>query len=547
MSTRPAPADSSYRGEDRRHRLERGTRGERRLATLALLLIVVIALASLLGPRIVTPAAVIDVSRLVLLLDAAALAVAIVIGTLCVVRWRLVGQASALWMAGASLTYALVTLTVGHVLPDLMPTGAEPPVLLWLHPASRLVALGLLLEALRSPEVDARLRGRHVALAAVAGTGVLTVLFQLSPRLVMVFTGATDSLARSFDTQLGSLVLIFLFGALGLAHLRRGLQRSRSLFLWASVLLWTFALAEVQRLTVSPGTAWAVGDEVLRLTGLLAVAAGLTRDLVVAFNEQDGRLLESVATGATAQARIRAEQAALEERAHEARNALTAIEGATRTLERHRDRLDDETREALTDAISGEIARLQQLVSTSSTRSAPVAFPIERALRGVLVAARSAGDDLTAELPPGLEAFGRAQETAEVVQNLLVNARRYAPGSPIVVRAAEEGGGVAVRVEDQGPGVAEDERRAIFTRGVRGSSALREDGSGLGLYVSLTLMRDQGGDLWVEDRPGGGATFVAWLPAAPGAAIGADTGAGADAGAARGEHGSLPEGRPTDA
>jgi signal transduction histidine kinase len=221
----------------------------------------------------------------------------------------------------------------------------------------------------------------------------------------------------------------------------------------------------------------------------------------------------------TAEARFRAEKAEQEERAHEARNALTAIEGATRTLEHYRDRLPPETRAQLATAITAEIARLQRLVSSERIAEASGPFRVAEALAPVVTGARSQGMLIQSDVAGDLVAHGRWADTAEVVQNLLENARRYAPNAPVTVLAREEGDKILIRVEDRGPGVPEDEQESIFQRGRRGILAEDVPGSGLGLYVSAQLMRDQGGELWVEDRPGGGASFGLWLPGENGSTI----------------------------
>lgn len=140
-------------------------------------------------------------------------------------------------------------------------------------------------------------------------------------------------------------------------------------------------------------------------------------------------------------------------------------------------------------------------------------FAVAAALASTVTGARARGAGILVDIDEHLHAFGRPSDTGEVVQNLIQNARRYAPGSPVAIRAVREGDRVLVRVEDRGPGVAADVREAIFRRGVRGQHADGVAGSGLGLYVSGQLMREQGGDLWLEDRPGGGAAFVLALPA----------------------------------
>jgi signal transduction histidine kinase len=80
-------------------------------------------------------------------------------------------------------------------------------------------------------------------------------------------------------------------------------------------------------------------------------------------------------------------------------------------------------------------------------------------------------------------------------------------------------GRVRVVVEDAGGGVAPAERSRVFERFFRGSAAGSRGtggGSGLGLALVAEHVRLHGGEVWVEDGPGGiGARFVVELPAAP--------------------------------
>jgi signal transduction histidine kinase len=92
------------------------------------------------------------------------------------------------------------------------------------------------------------------------------------------------------------------------------------------------------------------------------------------------------------------------------------------------------------------------------------------------------------------------------VHALVANAHFHASGTPIDVSVCRSGGHVLIRVEDRGPGVARGCRERIFERGFQGDAD--HEGRGLGLAIARRLCRDQGGDLWVESRPGGGAAFV---------------------------------------
>lgn len=106
-----------------------------------------------------------------------------------------------------------------------------------------------------------------------------------------------------------------------------------------------------------------------------------------------------------------------------------------------------------------------------------------------------------------------------VLRNLLSNASKYAPVGSQITLARRRGkpGHLQLAVLDQGPGVSAAERSKLFQRYVRLSAQPTggESSSGLGLAVAMQEARWMGGELWYEDRPGGGAVFILELPLAP--------------------------------
>ncbi|MGZ8667339.1 MAG: sensor histidine kinase [Solirubrobacterales bacterium] len=88
------------------------------------------------------------------------------------------------------------------------------------------------------------------------------------------------------------------------------------------------------------------------------------------------------------------------------------------------------------------------------------------------------------------------------IDALLENAIRYsAAGSTVTVTAGPD----RVAVLDQGPGLEADEEEAVFERFSRGSAGRRvTGGTGLGLPIARELAREWGGDVNLENRPGGG-------------------------------------------
>jgi signal transduction histidine kinase len=100
------------------------------------------------------------------------------------------------------------------------------------------------------------------------------------------------------------------------------------------------------------------------------------------------------------------------------------------------------------------------------------------------------------------------------IANLLENADRYdRSGGAIRVRARAIDGAVEIAIVDHGPGTTPEERARLFAPFQRGAAGLAESGgSGLGLAFVRRVARLHGGDAWLEDTPGGGATAVIRLP-----------------------------------
>jgi two-component system sensor histidine kinase TctE len=110
----------------------------------------------------------------------------------------------------------------------------------------------------------------------------------------------------------------------------------------------------------------------------------------------------------------------------------------------------------------------------------------------------------------------------ELIGNLIDNALRYAPGSTITVRVAQEApSGILLVVEDDGPGIPREERERVFERfyRVRGTSG---DGAGLGLAIVREIARRHRAVVELTDGPGGKGLRVEVRFAAAPAARAAD-------------------------
>ncbi len=102
----------------------------------------------------------------------------------------------------------------------------------------------------------------------------------------------------------------------------------------------------------------------------------------------------------------------------------------------------------------------------------------------------------------------------EVVNNFVDNAIKYTPNGSVTVKAQEVGGAIQITIQDTGIGMDDEERQKLFTRFARGKEAskLFANGSGLGMYVAQSILRQHGGDIEVQSEKGKGTSFILSLP-----------------------------------
>lgn len=102
-----------------------------------------------------------------------------------------------------------------------------------------------------------------------------------------------------------------------------------------------------------------------------------------------------------------------------------------------------------------------------------------------------------------------------VVSNIISNAGKYSTsGGDIIITTNSVGTSVEIGVQDFGIGIPVGEQSKIFERyfRVNGSEMAAVSGLGLGLYISVGILRQHGGNIRVESKEGEGATFFISLP-----------------------------------
>lgn len=97
--------------------------------------------------------------------------------------------------------------------------------------------------------------------------------------------------------------------------------------------------------------------------------------------------------------------------------------------------------------------------------------------------------------------------------NLVKNALNYSPPDTVVTLCARAGEhSLEIEVDDEGPGVAADEKEAIFDKFYRSERTQTVSGAGLGLYLCREIARSHGGDVMLVEKNGPGACFRLTLP-----------------------------------
>jgi len=165
-----------------------------------------------------------------------------------------------------------------------------------------------------------------------------------------------------------------------------------------------------------------------------------------------------------------------------------------------------------------ELAQIDAGALTLDLKEMSLADLVSACTRALEAEARARHVRLDLDLDERLPDVRCAPEQVQrVLLNLLTNALRHTPSEgAVVVSARPVGGALEVLVEDTGEGLTEETRARMFERFWRADPArTRTSGrAGLGLAIARGLIEAQGGRIWAENRPAGGARVIFSLPVA---------------------------------
>lgn len=216
---------------------------------------------------------------------------------------------------------------------------------------------------------------------------------------------------------------------------------------------------------------------------------------------------------------------------HELRTPLTSIKGFADTILRAGDRLELSQQRRYVGIIKDQADRLTRLVEDLlavsrleskkmqlTIRALDLTEAIERVTRNLAEKARE--HKIEHSLPAGLPAvWADADRLEQILTNLIDNAIKYSPPRTTVSISARDLPGnpemVEFSVTDQGVGIPQEHLPEIFTKFSRLDNPLvrQTEGTGLGLYITRSLVIALGGQIKVTSTPGN-TTFTVQLPAA---------------------------------
>ena len=241
------------------------------------------------------------------------------------------------------------------------------------------------------------------------------------------------------------------------------------------------------------------------------------RDLTTAYNDVAYRLSAATAERRRNDAEMRQ---FIADAGHELRTPLTVIMGYLDVLQQGVVR-DAEGVSHIYETMLGEGRRMKTVIEKliflarlerESSASGPAVDLSAIAGRAVDALKPLAGDRIHFASSGKTTAVADDGELYEAVKNVIENAVRYAPGSPIDVRVTSDDGHASIVVTDRGPGMSAVDIEHAFDRFYRGSTRELAEGSGLGLAIAKRAVERVGGSISLDSALREGTTVTMTFP-----------------------------------
>jgi hypothetical protein len=436
----------------------------------------------------------------VCMLCAATASLALVVGALLLVRWRVSGEirSAAVGMAvllllGLHPAFQAAAAALGHSGPELDYTDLGVMV----------AGLGLLVVEQRRPEVDSKRRGLAIlglGLLIWIGASAVPMLAGLKPDMSTAGHGSLNLWSALFGPSwwphvLFAGALVALAGPMCFRSFRRHL--GVEYWVGLSLVAWTAGIAMAVLMPnrpLSPSLlAGLRGIGVLIL--LIALLAESASESLVQRSDLFARRVQTLATEAEQRA-MREDQRS---RAHQARSVVMAVRTAGRALQRGLGSLSAEDRAALTAILQEGLAEIDRYVA--GDQPGELSFPAGSLVAPLRSSARLLGRELLTSIPPGLAIKGSRAAVLEAIRIAMGEVAASSAGTELKIRASTQDACICISVSSLDTPI--------------GATDLRSDREGasslpLELVAAEELVRRHGGR--IEGRATrSGHRYVIWL------------------------------------
>lgn len=217
--------------------------------------------------------------------------------------------------------------------------------------------------------------------------------------------------------------------------------------------------------------------------------------------------------------------------AHELRTPLTAIRGYASLLQMHyATNLEPSAKELLTRLIVSttnltnlidnllSVSRIERNNLIVEVKPIDVGIIIKDIFSSFQQEALTRKQNYTLNIPDKLPlVLADPFRIGQVFINLISNAINYTPdGGTIAISVMDKNDILEISVQDTGEGIPEEAMPRLFTKFFRVSGSLEQGskGTGLGLYITKSIVEMHKGKIWAESKVGKGSKFTFTLPIA---------------------------------
>jgi signal transduction histidine kinase len=211
---------------------------------------------------------------------------------------------------------------------------------------------------------------------------------------------------------------------------------------------------------------------------------------------------------------------------HELKTPVTTLKGFTQLLLMNFEKEENKPVVGMLRTMDNQISKLTRLITdlldatklnAGQMQYEEVDFDFNALVKETVFEMQLTTHDHKIEIKPGANGHvkGDRNRIGQVLANLISNAIKYSGRSQrIIITTAVENDTITCSVEDFGIGIPVEKQATLFTRFFRVSDDKTNTfpGMGLGLYISIGIIKKHNGRIWVKSEVDKGSTFCFSLP-----------------------------------